>query len=97
MECRADCGACCIAISIGQPFHGMPDGKPAGVPCVHLGTGMVCDLYDDKRRPALCDRRPPPSLAPLPNRRPRPMYLRRRADDNAVSWHILGDDGAGAD
>lgn len=55
MECRADCGACCIAISIGQPFHGMPDGKPAGVPCVHLSTGMACDLYDDERRPALCD------------------------------------------
>ena len=55
MECRADCGACCIAISICQPFYGMPEGKPAGVPCVHLGTGMVCDLYSDERRPALCE------------------------------------------
>ena len=55
MECRTGCGACCIVISIGQPFYGMPEGKPAGVPCVHLGVDRGCDLYEDARRPELCD------------------------------------------
>lgn len=55
MECRAGCGACCIAPSIAQPFHGMPAGKPAGVVCVHLGEDMRCKLFGDRRRPALCD------------------------------------------
>ena len=55
MQCRTDCGACCIAISIGLPFYGMPTGKPAGIPCVHLSPAMRCVLFDDARRPALCD------------------------------------------
>ena len=55
MQCRSGCGACCIAISIQQSFHGMPDGKPAGVACVHLSTTMCCELFGDARRPALCD------------------------------------------
>jgi uncharacterized protein len=54
MQCRAECGACCIAISIQQPFFGMPGGKPAGVACVHLDRDMRCRLFDDTRRPALC-------------------------------------------
>ncbi|MDU5036290.1 MAG: YkgJ family cysteine cluster protein [Klebsiella pneumoniae] len=29
MECRTDCGACCIAPSISSPIPGMPQGKPA--------------------------------------------------------------------
>jgi hypothetical protein len=55
MQCRTDCGACCIAISIHQSFFGMPDGKPAGIPCVHLSPAMRCKLFGDTRRPALCD------------------------------------------
>ncbi len=55
MQCRTDCGACCIAISIHQPFYGMPNGKPAGVPCVHLSPAMRCGVFGDTRRPALCD------------------------------------------
>ena len=55
MECRARCGACCIAPSINGPFYGMPDGKPAGVPCVHLDDEMRCRLFGDPRRPALCE------------------------------------------
>lgn len=55
MQCRTDCGACCIAISIHQPFYGMPKGKPAGDPCVHLSPAMRCILFGDARRPALCD------------------------------------------
>ena len=33
----------------------MPDGKPAGVSCVHLDEQMGCRLFGDPRRPALCD------------------------------------------
>ena len=55
MHCRTQCGACCIAPSINQAFHGMPDGKPAGVPCVHLDEHMACRIFGDPRRPALCD------------------------------------------
>ena len=55
MECRTACGACCIAPSITGAFYGMPDGKPAGVVCVHLDELMRCKLFGDSRRPALCD------------------------------------------
>ena len=55
MDCRPACGACCIAPSIARPFYRMPDGKPAGVPCVHLDEQMRCELFGDPRRPALCD------------------------------------------
>lgn len=54
MHCRSSCGACCIAPSINQAFHGMPYGKPAGTPCVHLDVDMACRLFGDPRRPALC-------------------------------------------
>ena len=55
MECRQACGACCIAPSIARTFYGMPEGKPAGVRCVHLYALMRCRLFGDPRRPALCD------------------------------------------
>ena len=55
MQCRPGCGACCIAPSIARPFHGMPEGKPAGVPCVHLDPQLRCRLFGDARRPGLCD------------------------------------------
>jgi len=55
MQCRPSCGACCIAPSIARPFYGMPDGKPAGVACVHLDDSMCCRLFGDARRPQLCD------------------------------------------
>lgn len=54
MQCREACGACCIAPSIARPFHGMPNGKAAGEPCVHLDTDMRCLLFSDPRRPACC-------------------------------------------
>lgn len=54
MQCRSGCGACCIAPSISRPFYGMPGGKPAGVPCVHLDEAMRCRLFGDPRRPAVC-------------------------------------------
>lgn len=55
MDCRTGCGACCIAPSIHAPFYGMPEGKAAGVSCVHLDDARACALFGDERRPALCD------------------------------------------
>jgi hypothetical protein len=54
MECRAGCGACCIAPSIAAPFPGMPDGKPAGVRCVQLDDDLRCRLFGHPDRPACC-------------------------------------------
>lgn len=54
MNCRPLCGACCIALSISTPLPGMPDGKPAGVACLHLLPDRRCGLYADPRRPACC-------------------------------------------
>ena len=54
MQCRPGCGACCIAPSIQRPFYGMPEGKPAGVRCVHLQDDLRCQLFGDERRPTAC-------------------------------------------
>jgi hypothetical protein len=32
----------------------MPDGKPAGVRCVHLSEAYLCKLYHDPERPPVC-------------------------------------------
>ena len=54
MDCRAACGACCIAPSITSPIPGMPHGKPAGVPCVQLDDDFRCRLFGRPERPAFC-------------------------------------------
>jgi Fe-S-cluster containining protein len=54
MECRSQCGACCIAPSINSPIPGMPDGKPAGVRCVQLLDDMRCAIFGKPERPAFC-------------------------------------------
>ena len=51
MECRAGCGACCVAPSISSPIPGMPDGKPAGVRCIHLSVDALCALFGKPERP----------------------------------------------
>ena len=55
MKCREKCGACCIAPSISSSIPGMPDGKPAGEPCIHLSNDYRCQIFDDPRRPKVCD------------------------------------------
>ncbi len=45
MDCRSDCGACCIAPSISSPIPGMPLGKPANTRCVHLDDNMRCGIF----------------------------------------------------
>ncbi|MGZ8320140.1 MAG: YkgJ family cysteine cluster protein [Telluria sp.] len=54
MNCRENCGACCIAPSISSPIPGMPDGKPAGVRCVQLGDDLRCKIFGKPERPACC-------------------------------------------
>lgn len=56
MDCRSGCGACCIAPSITSPIPGMPDGKPAGVRCLHLTLELLCGLFGHPERPDVCGR-----------------------------------------
>jgi hypothetical protein len=63
MECRAGCGACCVALSISSPIPGMPDGKPSGVRCVQLTHDNLCMLFGRPERPPVCVRlRPEPLM-----------------------------------
>ena len=54
MICRDRCGACCTAPSISSPIPGMPQGKPAGVPCVQLDADQRCGIFGHPERPAVC-------------------------------------------
>ena len=54
MECRSDCGACCIAPSISSPIPGMPNGKPANVRCVQLSDDNLCMIFGSSLRPKVC-------------------------------------------
>jgi hypothetical protein len=41
----------------------MPDGKPAGVRCIHLTDDYKCALYGDPSRPQVCvDFKPEPEF-----------------------------------
>lgn len=54
MDCRPDCGACCIAPSISSAIPGMPGGKPAGERCVQLDADHRCRLFGSSDRPTAC-------------------------------------------
>ena len=54
MECRPNCGACCIAPSITSYIPGMKDGKPAGVRCVNLDENNMCKIFLHPDRPKVC-------------------------------------------
>ncbi len=63
MDCRPDCGACCIAPSITSPIPGMPQGKPAGVRCVQLANDLRCLIFGRPERPTVCGGlRPSPEM-----------------------------------
>lgn len=53
--CREKCGVCCIVPSISSYIPGMPNGKPGGVPCIHLTADMKCAIFDHESRPRVCD------------------------------------------
>ena len=55
MDCRPNCGACCIYPSISSPIPGMPQGKPAGVRCIHLEDDFSCNIFNSPDRPKVCD------------------------------------------
>jgi len=55
MDCRAGCGACCIAPSITSPLPGMPQGKPAGTRCAQLAENNSCNVFDKPERPIFCE------------------------------------------
>lgn len=54
ISCRPGCGACCLVISISSPIPGMPEGKPAGVRCLHLSESGLCKLFGKPERPSIC-------------------------------------------
>ncbi len=54
MQCRENCGACCIAPSINSPIPDTPDGKPAGMRCVQLDDENRCIIFGLPERPAFC-------------------------------------------
>lgn len=54
MNCRPGCAACCIAPSISSPLPGLPQGKPAGMPCPHLDAELRCGLFGQPERPTVC-------------------------------------------
>lgn len=54
MECRSNCGACCIAPSISSPIPDMPQGKGAGVKCHQLTEDMRCAIFGQPERPSCC-------------------------------------------
>ena len=54
VACRPGCGACCTVPSISSPIPGMPQGKPAGMPCVQLDAQMRCKIFGQPERPAVC-------------------------------------------
>jgi uncharacterized protein len=56
MDCRAGCGACCIAPSISSPIPGMPHGKAAGERCIQLDSANRCLLFGRPERPEICRR-----------------------------------------
>lgn len=55
MQCRSNCGACCIAPSISSFILGMEKGKPAGVRCINLDENNMCKIFLDPKRPKVCE------------------------------------------
>lgn len=54
MECRSNCGACCIAPSITSPIPGMEKGKAAGIRCINLDEYNMCKIFLNPKRPKVC-------------------------------------------
>lgn len=55
MDCRLNCGMCCIAPSINSRIPGMPYGKPAGQACIHLDLSTFkCNIWGTKQYPKFC-------------------------------------------
>lgn len=95
MECRSQCGACCIALSISSPIPGMPRGKPAGTPCVQLLPGFRCALFGRTERPAVCaSLRPDPAMCG--RSREEAMFFLTRLEAATSSPDVAGAERGGA-
>lgn len=55
MQCRTNCGACCIAITISSALPGLPHGKAADLACPHLTDDKKCKIFGSPERPQVCD------------------------------------------
>ncbi len=75
MDCRENCGACCIAPSIHSAIPGMPKGKAAGVLCVQLDKNFACKLFNHPSRPVICRSLMPESTMCGKNRQEALKYL----------------------
>jgi uncharacterized protein len=55
MECRPNCGACCIAPTITSKLPNMPEGKPSGIYCVNLDPeSLSCNVWGTEDYPKFC-------------------------------------------
>ncbi|MCX7250042.1 MAG: YkgJ family cysteine cluster protein [Burkholderiales bacterium] len=77
LDCRPGCAACCIAPSISSPMPGLPNGKPAGMPCPHLDAEQRCRLFGQPERPAVCGSLPPSREMCGETREQAMIYLQR--------------------
>ncbi len=83
LSCRPGCAACCIEPSISSPLPGLPQGKPAGVPCPHLDVDLRCQLFGLPERPAVCAGLQPSFEMCGPTRGHAMHYLRRLERDTS--------------
>lgn len=75
MNCRPDCGACCIAPSISTPIPGMPAGKPANTRCIQLSSDNLCLIFGQPSRPQVCGSLQPEALMCGADRQQAMAYL----------------------
>lgn len=54
MDCRPNCGACCIIPSISTKTLLLPEGKAALTPCIHLDADLRCLIFSSDERPKVC-------------------------------------------
>ena len=91
LTCRPGCAACCTAPSISSPIPGMPQGKPAGVPCVQLDDQLRCKIFGQPERPAVCTSlRPEPDMCGTTRTHAlRYLHALFAQGDTTVVGHIL--------
>lgn len=83
MECRPDCGACCIAPSISSPIPGMPQGKPANTRCAQLSENNLCNIFGSPLRPKVCSSLQPSPEMCLTHREEAIIYLLNLEDETS--------------
>ena len=95
MDCRTDCGACCIAPSISSPIPGMPDGKPANTRCTHLADTFLCQIFTSPLPPKVCASLPATRELSCTPRDQAPTHLIKLEADTAPETTAAGISSAG--